>query len=217
MASIKDMPPRVLILGAAGLVIALTVGAWFGLYKQMNEDNTTRQAQLTQLLEENKKLKAIEPELAHTMQRIEEYKQQLENMKKIMPDEKLADQFMHLMQETAAAAGIDIRRYTSKPTVSRDFYTEAPYEMEIDGSYYSVLAFFDKVAHLERIINVGTLKVATPTKAGDAAVRRTYAYAPSETVVATCVTTTFFSKENFTQGAPGAAATAPAPAAPAKK
>jgi len=217
MASIKDMPPRVLILGTLGLVIALTVGAWFGLYKQMTDDNTTRTAQLNQLLEENKKLKAIEPELAHTMQRIEEYKQQLENMKKIMPDEKLADQFIHLMQETAAAAGIDIRRYSAKPTVSRDFYTEAPYEMEIDGAYYSVLAFFDKVAHLERIINVGGLRVATPTKGGEAGVRRTYQYAPSETVLATCTTTTFFSKENFTSGAPGSTPAVPGAAAPAKK
>jgi len=66
-----------------------------------------------------------------------------------------------------------------------------------------------KVGKLERIINVSNLKVANVKKPGDAGVRHTYVYAPSESVVSTCVTTTFFSKDNFTQPA--------APAPPAKK
>jgi len=39
-------------------------------------------------------------------------------------------------------AGIEIRRYTAKPVSTREFYTEVPFEVELDGPYYSVLNFF---------------------------------------------------------------------------
>ncbi len=209
MAGFKDMPPTVQMLIALGVVAGLSVAAYFGIYKAIEDDNATKAKQVAQLVEENKRLKEYEPKLADMQRQIESLKQQLENMKKIVPDEKLADQFIHLMQDTATAAGIEIRRYTARNMNSREFYSEAPYEMELDGPYYSMLNFFDKVANLERIINVGTLKVANLARGGDAGVKHRYQYAPTESVVATCVTTTFFSKDNFTK--PNA------PAAPANK
>jgi Tfp pilus assembly protein PilO len=71
-----------------------------------------------------------------------------------------------------------------------------------------VLRFFDNVAHLDRIVNVSNLKMASVKKTGEAGVRKTYQYAPTESVVVSCQTTTFFSRE------PQPAASA---AAPAKK
>ena len=71
--------------------------------------------------------------------------------------------------------------------------------MEMDGRYYSMLNFFDRVAHLERIINVAELQMATVKKPSDAKVKHTYEYAAGESIVVSCVTTTFFSHD---QGGP---------------
>ena len=54
-------------------------------------------------------------------------------------------------------AGIEMRRYTAKPTAAKEFYTEVPFEMELDGPYYSMVNFFDRVGKLERIVNVSGL------------------------------------------------------------
>ena len=67
--------------------------------------------------------------------------------------------------------------------------------MELDGPYYSMLNFFDKVGKLERIVNVSGLMVATTKKPTDAKAKHTYQYAPNESVVATCTATTFFSHD----------------------
>jgi len=40
--------------------------------------------------------------------------------------------------------------YTASRSVARDFYTEVPFEVELDGPYYSMLGFFDRVSKLER-------------------------------------------------------------------
>ncbi|MBV8205187.1 MAG: type 4a pilus biogenesis protein PilO, partial [Acidobacteria bacterium] len=137
--------------------------------------------------------------------------EQLEIQKRIVPDEKEADQFMRLMQDTAALAGIEVRRYTAKPAAAKEFFTEAPFEVELDGSYYNMLAFFERVGKLERIINVGELKIASVKNASAAGARKQYEYAPSETVAATCTATTFFSHDAVPSGSPGA----PRPGTPA--
>src|SRR5438445_10076851 len=112
------------------------------------------------------------------------------------------------MESEAQRAGIEIRRYTAKGLTAKDFYSEVPFELELDGPYYSMLNFFDRVGKLERIVNVSGLLVASTRKPGDAKAKKTYQYAPNESVVATCVATTFFSHDMVpaTTGKPPASA-----------
>jgi Tfp pilus assembly protein PilO len=104
-----------------------------------------------------------------------------------------------------------VRRYTAKPVSNREFFTEVPFDLELDGPYFSLLDFFKKVGGLERIINISGLRMASVKKAVEAGVKKTYAYSPNESVVVGCVATTYFSKEV------AAAAPAAAPASPKKK
>ena len=109
---------------------------------------------------DNDSLRPFQGKLADLDRQIENLKQQLEIQKRIVPDEKQTDEFIHMVEASASAAGIEVRRFTSKTTSSHEFYTEAPYELDIDGPYYSVLNFFDKVSKLERIINISGLQMA---------------------------------------------------------
>ncbi len=195
MASFKDMPVKVQVLSVAGLVIGLTLAAYFFLYQPMTVENQAATVALKKVQDQNELLRQFEPKLADMNRQIESLREQLNEMKKIVPDEKLADQFIEMMQDTAQQAGVVVRRYSARNVATREFYSEAPYEMELDGPYYSMLNFFDRVGKLERIVNVSGLKVATRSSPGAAGARGSYAYAPNETVVATCITTTFFSKD----------------------
>jgi len=67
--------------------------------------------------------------------------------------------------------------------------------LELDGPYYSMLGFFERLGKVERIVNVSNLLVASTHSPGAAKPRHTYQYAPSESVVATCLTTTYFSHD----------------------
>jgi type IV pilus assembly protein PilO len=101
-------------------------------------------------------------------------------------------------------AWIEVRRFTARPVTAKDFYSEMPFELEVDGPYYSMLNFFDRVGKLERIVNVSGLLVATTRKPSEAKTKHTYQYAPGESVVATCTATTFFSHDLMPPGAAAA-------------
>jgi type IV pilus assembly protein PilO len=100
-----------------------------------------------------------------------------------------------MLDGEAQKAGVELRRYTSKPTSSKEYYTEMPFDIELDGPYYSMLNFFDRVGKLERIVNISGLLVSTTKNPGGAKAKHTYQYAPNESVVATCTATTFFSHD----------------------
>jgi type IV pilus assembly protein PilO len=146
-------------------------------------------------MRENAELEAYRPKLADIERQLASLKQQLEIERRIVPDEKEVDNFMRMVSGEARKSGVEIRRYTARPYATKDFYTEVPFEVELDGPYYSMLGFFDRLGKVERIVNVSNLLVASTRAPGAAKTKHTYQYAPSESVVATCLTTTYFSHD----------------------
>ena len=181
-----------LLLGAAAL---LNTALYFTYFKTQREANATAQRALDAKVQENRELEPYRTKLAEIDRQLASLQQQLEIEKRIVPDEKEVDGFMKMLDAEALKSGIELRRYTSRETSSKEFYTEVPFEVELDGPYYSMLNFFDHVAKLERIVNVSNLLVANTKKGSDAKTKHTYQYAPNETVVATCVASTFFSHD----------------------
>src|SRR5580693_5083678 len=189
------------ILGGAIVSAAL----FFTVFKSQSEKNTAAQHALEEKVRENNELESYRPKLKQIEQQLAELKQQLEIEARIVPDEKQIDAFMTTLDSEAQKAGVELRRYVAKDAKSQQYYTEVPFDIEMDGPYYSMLGFFDRVSKLERIVNVSGLLVATTKSPTDAKAKHTYQYAPNESVVATCTATTFFSHD-ATPAAAGAGA-----------
>ena len=207
MAKFTELSGKIQLGIVIALLVVITGAAYYFVYADMDTHNRQMRTQVKAKEDENAALRPFADKKADMERRIATLKDQLEQMKRIVPDEKEAPQFMQMMQGEAKKAGIEIRRYEAKGTNTKEFFTEVPWDVELDGPYYSMLRFFDNVAHLDRIVNISGLKMASVRKPGDAGVKKTYQYAPTESVVVTAQATTFFSREPQP-----AAAAAPAPA-----
>jgi type IV pilus assembly protein PilO len=202
MANMSDIPKGLLVLGLIVIAVLLSAGMYFVVYKSIADQNSRDQAALDARKAEVNDLRRYENNLPELNRQIEALKQQLEIQKHIVPDEQAADQFMHLMQNTARESGIEVRKYVAGKINAKEYFAELPFDMELDGPYYSVMNFFDRVSKLERIINVSNVQLNSVTGKGGK-----YQLAPDETVTGSCTSTTFFSREPQAQPA----------AAPAKK
>jgi type IV pilus assembly protein PilO len=195
MENFSEMPALkqwgVIVVGAALVTGAL----YYTIFKNQRDANAEAQHALELKMAENRQLESYRPKLAEMDRQVASLKQQLDIERHIVPDDKDVDSFMKTLDSEALKAGIEIRRYTAKPVTERDFYTEMPFELELDGPYYSTLSFFDQVGKLERIVNISGLIMASTKKPSDAKAKHTYLYAPNETIVATCTATTFFSHD----------------------
>ena len=188
-----------------GAVIAggalVTVALYFMVFKSQSDKNATAQHTLQDKVRENNELESYRPKLKDMDQQVANLKQQLEIERRIVPDEKLVDTFIETMDGEAQKAGVELRRYTAKPITSKEYYSEIPFDMELDGPYYSMLNFFDRVGKLERMVNVSGLLVSNTKNPSFAKAKHTYQYAPNESVVATFTATTFFSHDLAPAGA----------------
>jgi type IV pilus assembly protein PilO len=200
-----------------GLVIlggvAVTAALYYTVFKSQNDKNVAAQHALEEKIRENNELESYRPKLKQIEQQLAELKQQLEIEQRIVPDEKQVDGFITMMDGEAFKAGVELRRFTAKDVKQQQYYTEVPFEMELDGQYYSVLNFFDRVSKLERIVNIGGLMVSTTKNPTGAKAKRTYQYQANESIVATFTATTYFSRDLQPPAAAAGAKTATTAAA----
>ena len=204
---------------AIAIVVSLAL-AGAGLYflaKPKFDLNKENQVKLDQMKAEIDRLKPQLAREADLDREIASLEQQLESMRKIVPDEKEADRFIRDVQEKAQEAGIIIRRYTSKPVSTREFYSELPFEVELDGRFYQILNFFDRLSRLERIVNITNVQMSNPEKGQqNIKTKKKYNYGPDETVVAICQAITFFTPATPAAGSQPAPAGAPGAATPGR-
>ena len=198
-----------------GAVIAggalITAALYFTIFKNQSDKNATAQHAVDIKVRENNELESYRPKLKDMELQLANLKQQLEIERRIVPDEKSVDTFMTTMDGEALKAGVELRRFSAKPVAAKEYYTEVPFDMELDGPYYSMLNFFDRVGKLERIVNVSGLLVGTTKNPTVAKVKHQYQYAPNESVVASFVATTFYSHDLEPPAAgPGAKPATPA-------
>ncbi len=71
-------------------------------------------------------------------------------------------QFEDLLQDISTAGkkvGVTIKSIDRDSEVRRDFYAEVPFKIELEGAYHDLARFFEMVANLPRIVNVGRLEI----------------------------------------------------------
>src|SRR5579872_3028297 len=192
--------------------VIVTAALYFTLFKSQNDSNAAAQHALEDKIRENNELKSYRPKLKQMEQQLAELKQQLEIEQRIVPDEKQVDGFITMLDAEAQKAGVELRRYAAKDVKAQQYYTEVPFDIELDGPYYSALNFFDRVSKLERIVNIGGLLVATTKNPSLAKVKHNYQYAPNESIIASFTATTYFSHD-LTPSAAGAGTKPGTPAA----
>ena len=193
MASWSEIEPRykIVILSLACVLIA--AGIWYAVVRPMEQINRDDLAALKGKKAEIAQLMPFQARITQLNKEIETYRQQIEQQKQIVPEDKQVDGFIRMIQAQAHSSGIELRRFTAMPVVTRDFYSELPFEIEIDGPYFGVVRFFEQIGKMERLVSVSGMTMANIKNPSQAKAKKSYKYAPGESVVATCTASAFFS------------------------
>jgi len=188
--SFNDLPAPV----QAGILILLAVliagGVFWYYVLPLSAQRDKLDRDVTKLKAENDRNEAFRQQQTEYLNRIAQLEKQLDTLRSIVPDEQATDEFMRLVFDAGAATGINIRTFIPQALVPRDFYMEMPFNLRLDGIYYNLVSFFDRLAHEQRIVSVAGLALGAPAGGGMGA----YAIHPNETVGANCVVITYFNR-----------------------
>lgn len=192
MASFKELPYVAKIGIVALVIILLAVATYFFELEPIAKTNQadaltlkSKQAEIAQLTPYKAKLAELNKETA-------DLKAKMEAQNKLVPEEKDVPSLINLVESQSTAAHVEIRRYTPRDTTTKDYYVEVPVEIDVDGPYYAVTNFYDRLKNMERIVNVSNLTMGA-LKGGKVPAKKSYKWNPNETVAASCLLTTFYS------------------------
>jgi type IV pilus assembly protein PilO len=187
--SFNDLPVPVQI-AVFVLIAVVLAGALFYFYDfPLKAKRDSLQKDVDNLTAENRRNRIREAERIDYLNRIAQLEKQLETLRAIVPEEQATDDFLRMVFADAKAAEVNIRTFIPQALVPKDIYTEMPFNLRLDGTYYGLLGFFDHLAHEPRIVSVSGLSLGS-SEGGGMGAFKTH---PGETVGANCVLTTYFS------------------------
>jgi type IV pilus assembly protein PilO len=170
-------------VGLAGLIF------WYYVLP-LNDKRESLDKEVTKLKGDNDRNEAFRQQQTEYLNRIKQLESQLETLRSIVPDEQATDEFIRSVFADGATTSTHIRTLIPKPPVMKDFYVETPYSVRLDGTYYELMEFFNRLAHEQRIMSVSGFALGTPEGGGMGA----YKVSSTETVGANCVLSTYYNK-----------------------
>ncbi|MGB0620971.1 MAG: type 4a pilus biogenesis protein PilO [Myxococcota bacterium] len=152
--------PKAIRLAVVGVLLAGIVGAyWYTSYQPAQGRRAELVAESQALQRTLNNARSVANNLPAFEAEVAELERDLDLALKQLPNRK---QFEDLLQDISTAGkkvGVSLKSIDRSKEVDRDFYAEVPFNLELEGTYHDLARFFEMVATLPRIVNVGALNI----------------------------------------------------------
>ena len=152
--------PKAVRLGVvSGLLVAIVGGYWTMSYQPAQEQRAEFVVKSQELQRNLNNARSVANNVPGFEAEVAGLELDLHLALKQLPNRK---QFEDLLQDISTAGkkvGVQIKSIDREKEVRRDFYAEVPFKLEIEGSYHDLARFFEMVASLPRIVNVGAMNI----------------------------------------------------------
>src|SRR6266542_1993331 len=188
-----------------GVVIAIVLAGivqylWFS---GINDDIKRKKTELDGLNQEIQKGRAAERKLSQFREEVKRLELELGKLLLILPSQRNTEELIKRVEALTRQGDFRLKKFTPGDFVHKDFYSEWPIDIQLDGTYHNLALFFDRMSRFSRIINVEEMKI---TAMND----------PTKSIGASFVAKTFIYTEEKAAPAPGKKGAAPLGGAAAK-
>jgi Tfp pilus assembly protein PilO len=147
---------------ALGLVfgLALAGAVHFAWLKGLNEEIKAKRTELEGLQQEIQKGRAAERKLAQFREEIKRLEIDLAKLLQILPSKRNTEDLIKRIETLTRQGDFTLKKFTPGEFVNKDFYSEWPIDIHLEGTYHNLALFFDRMSRFSRIINVEEMKIA---------------------------------------------------------
>jgi type IV pilus assembly protein PilO len=159
LEQLAKVPKPIRLAVVVGILVAIGAGYWFLSYRPVQEERQILTARAQELQRNLNNARSIANNVAGFEAEVASLERELDLALKQLPNRK---QFEDLLQDISTAGkkvGVTIKSIDRDDEVRRDFYAEVPFKLEIEGEYHDLARFFEMVANLPRIVNMGALDI----------------------------------------------------------
>ena len=159
-APIANAPrPQKVIFGIMGLAI-IGAASWFLVLSPLMTQIDALTAQNDKVQKELVEARRIAADVARFRKEIAVLEKTLVALTERLPNERETPPLYRSVSDAAYKAGLAVSLFQPKDAQVRDYYAEIPIAFTAEGNYHQFGAFFEQVARLPRVVNVGNLKIS---------------------------------------------------------
>jgi type IV pilus assembly protein PilO len=151
-----------------GIGVLLCVGYYFGSYQADAQELTRLRGEEANLQRKLSEVRLIAGNIVEFEAEIQGLEIKLKKALRQLPNEKQLEVLLTDINNLGKTAGVEIRSFQRQQEVFHDFYAEVPIAIQIDGEYHDIGKFFELLAQLKRIVNMGSLKISVESESVEA-------------------------------------------------
>jgi len=115
--------------------------------RSVRADRIQVEDQVTQLKAKKRQLDRIEAELTKLTASLAE-------LEMIIPQKRETADILRNIQQMAFDQQLDLIRFAQDKETTKEFYTEWPIPIQVNGTFHNLAQFFDRILHFPRIFNI---------------------------------------------------------------
>jgi len=142
-------------------VIALSVygGFWYFVTSGTRKETKGLQEQISVLQKANAEAQIASQRLNEFRTAYKNKQEELEELRALLPEQRELTKVLEGIQDRARATGLSLRKFTPKDDVQQDFYSGKRIDVSVQSSFAGLRAFFDQMAHYQRIVSITNFEV----------------------------------------------------------
>jgi type IV pilus assembly protein PilO len=141
------------------LGLGILAGGYFFVVKGQVKKNETLDKKSGELQSQIQQGKEAQKKAEVLALQIEQIKKELEIVKTIIPEDPETGKLLRVFQNLARDLNLTFTTISPKAITTGELYNQQAYDIEIKGGYHQLAQFFDKLAHLRRVVNIENLSI----------------------------------------------------------
>lgn len=151
----------------AALIVLPVALYYFLAYTNNVKQIEKLNGQKTNLVAEIQKAKKAASEKDKIEKALKETEALFNETATVLPKEKEIPGLLTSISDLGKRAALEFNQFKPGGEVPKDFYSEIPVNISINGPYHNLGYFLDRVSKLERIVTVNNIKMGGPKQTGN--------------------------------------------------
>jgi type IV pilus assembly protein PilO len=149
-----------------GLAISVILAFYFVVITGKAERIETLEQELSKIQKDVQDNRAHASKMAKLKEKVDKLEADRREASKQLPSEKEIPELLEQVSNLGTQTGLEFLTFKPQAEVLKEFYAEVPVSVEVTGRFHDVLAFFDEISHLPRIVTIGDMKIQSIVDSG---------------------------------------------------
>lgn len=151
---IEKIPQKYVLIVMVVLVLVVVGLLYYFVMMPQLETKAKVAKEASDLRAELDKLKAIKRDIAKHRQEYAKMQETMQEVLRQLPETKDIPNLLRNVTMVSEESRLKVRQFEPKMIKTKDFYSELPFEMKLQGNFKNLASFLDGVRKQERIISI---------------------------------------------------------------